>query len=360
MYRYNPDKNELTEVEATTFAENGLVERGHIEEWVRKNPTILDESLLIIAQEYDGFEKEGRLDLLAVHSEGDLVVIELKRDASGSQVDFQAMKYCSYCATLTPKDIVEIYQEYIKKFDLKQNALETLMAHVEAESEESLNEVLNRSQKIILAGRQFDDRILSVAAWLCRNNIDIRCIEIRPYKHGSGDILIDINQLIPTRTLEDFAVRRATPSGRSGDIQQPPEILAFFRSIVTMLRDKGYRATPSNRRPQCAVASGVSGSILFKLYYRKRRKLFEFEVECKDGSLKEKLFAAYDKHSKEIADLTGLQFEKSDGQFNAGWSRLTAARDAEERRTLDDHLEPIGASFLAMVEKFREIFQDEL
>ena len=113
MYRLNKEENFLEEINETTFYENDLKERQHIEEWIRKNPEVMGEELLIIGHEYDDFENNERIDLLAIDKEGNLVVIEVKRDNSGNNVDFQVLKYVSYMSRRTSKEIVEIYNDYI-------------------------------------------------------------------------------------------------------------------------------------------------------------------------------------------------------------------------------------------------------
>ena len=53
--------------------------------------------LLIIGKEFSGFDRtNARLDLLAVDTDGKLVVIELKRDDTGTDAHWQAIKYASY------------------------------------------------------------------------------------------------------------------------------------------------------------------------------------------------------------------------------------------------------------------------
>ena len=48
MYRLNKEENFLEEINETTFYENDLKERQHIEEWIRKNPEVMGEELLIM------------------------------------------------------------------------------------------------------------------------------------------------------------------------------------------------------------------------------------------------------------------------------------------------------------------------
>ena len=53
--------------------------------------------MLIICKEFSGFDRTNeRLDLLAVDPTGKLVIIELKRDDSGADAYWQAIKYASY------------------------------------------------------------------------------------------------------------------------------------------------------------------------------------------------------------------------------------------------------------------------
>ena len=69
---------------------------------------------MIIQKEFDGFsDTRERLDLLALDKDGNLVIIENKLDDSGRRRNWQAIKYASYCSSLTKQDIIDIYQKYL-------------------------------------------------------------------------------------------------------------------------------------------------------------------------------------------------------------------------------------------------------
>ncbi|WP_371367627.1 hypothetical protein SRRS_14930 [Sporomusa rhizae] len=71
-------------IHETEFSIEGFKERYDIQEWIADNPNILGEELFIIAKEFNEFDKtRERTDLLALDREGNLVVIELKRDDTG-------------------------------------------------------------------------------------------------------------------------------------------------------------------------------------------------------------------------------------------------------------------------------------
>lgn len=108
------DKTSLT-VKPIKFAELGLKERADLEEWIKVNPDILGTRILIIKDEYEGFEKsDKRLDLLAIDDRGKVVIVELKRDAAGSLADLQAIRYAAFCSTLTFEQVVDLLAEYTK------------------------------------------------------------------------------------------------------------------------------------------------------------------------------------------------------------------------------------------------------
>lgn len=114
MYQIDKTTNSITALSAKPFGALGFNERAHLQEWIAKCPECLGEELLIIAKEFDGFdETRERLDLLALDKQGGLVVIENKLDDSGRDVVWQALKYASYCSSLSKSQIVAIHQNCI-------------------------------------------------------------------------------------------------------------------------------------------------------------------------------------------------------------------------------------------------------
>ncbi|MBK8368701.1 MAG: hypothetical protein IPL10_15175 [Bacteroidetes bacterium] len=97
MYIIDKSKNRIEKIESTTFKQLGFKEREHLQEWIANNPSCLNEDLLIIQKEFDGFnDTYERLDLLAIDKQGNLVIIENKLDDTGKDVTLQVLKYASY------------------------------------------------------------------------------------------------------------------------------------------------------------------------------------------------------------------------------------------------------------------------
>ena len=178
LFRIDPDSRESEAISEVDFAQLGFQERHDIQEWVAANPGILGEDLLIIGKEFSGFDRTNeRLDLLAVDADGKLVVIELKRDDTGADAHWQAIKYASYLHRVDADRIIEMLAGYAEVS--KADAANKLLQHLNADD---LN-ALNNDQRIILASHRFAPEVTSAALWLNEkapgDNL-ITCIQLTP------------------------------------------------------------------------------------------------------------------------------------------------------------------------------------
>ena len=141
----------------------------------------LGEELLIIQKEFDGFDDTNeRLDLLALDKQGALVVIENKLDDSGKDVNWQALKYVSYCATLSTQQIVDIYQDYLDKHSKGKVAKTEIEDFFNGKplDELALND---KDQRIILVAGNFRKEVTSTAMWMINHGLSVQCFKATPY-----------------------------------------------------------------------------------------------------------------------------------------------------------------------------------
>ena len=205
LFRVNPDNRESERIEEVDFATLGLRERQDIQEWVAANPGILGDDLLIIGKEFSGFDRTNeRLDLLAVDADGKLVIIELKRDDTGADAHWQAIKYASYFNRASPDEIVGLLATYGEVS--KSDAQDKLLEHIES----SNLEVLNNDQRIILASHRFSPEVTSAALWLNEKVPDedlITCVQLTPYQDvNTRSLYIQANTIIPIPGIDDYIV----------------------------------------------------------------------------------------------------------------------------------------------------------
>lgn len=202
MYRVDIKNKCLRELSRVTFSSLGLKERFDIQEWIEKTPEILGEALLIIAKEYE-LPNRSRLDLLAIDKGANLVIIELKRDNSGSSVDWQSIKYASYCSSLTYDEIINIYAEYLGTNE------DEAEVRIEDFIDEEIDK-LNDKQRIILASKEFHSDVVSAVMWLRDFSVEIQCVKFEPYLDESNNLYITPSIIIPLPEAKDYIKRRET------------------------------------------------------------------------------------------------------------------------------------------------------
>ena len=270
LFKINPTTRESVAVNEVNFADLGFQERRHIQEWIASNPGILGQDLLIISKEFSGFDRTNeRLDLLAVDIEGKLVVIELKRDDTGVDVHWQAIKYASYLQRVRVDDIVKMFADYAEIPITK--ARNKLIEHLG--SDEGLN-ALNNDQRIILASHRFAPEVTSAALWLNEKTPTrdlITCVQLTPYQDlESGALYILANTIIPVPGVEHYiiGVGESSATTRSSyNRNREDEISRFLKNVSELvlagLQDelkpnkssRGQAATPIGVTTGCGTRS---------------------------------------------------------------------------------------------------------
>ena len=216
LFRIDNESRESSKVEEVEFSRLGLQERRDIQEWVAANPGILGDDLLIVGKEFSGFDRTSeRLDLLAVDADGKLVVIELKRDDSGTDAHWQAIKYASYLRDASQEDIVGMFarHEDIPEADAAQKLLQHLGA-------DDLN-ALNNDQRIVLASHRFAPEVTSACLWLNEKvpgDDLITCVQLTPHHDAeTGSLYVQVNTIIPVPGTEDLSIGISDGRDSAGD-----------------------------------------------------------------------------------------------------------------------------------------------
>ena len=246
LFRIDPDEKAAEAVPVASFAGLSLKERYDIQEWVLHNPTLLGEPLLIIASEFSGFDRTSeRLDVLALSSQGRLVVVELKRSAVGTTAELQALRYAAFCSTLGLTDIAELRTDFLNRRG-QSTTTDSAMSQIRDFVEHPDFEDLDDKPRIILAAEDFGPELTATVMWLRSFQVDIRCVRLTPYS-VDGALLVDSAVVIPLPEAEEFLIRRErkdatrSSSGRG----QRPSIEEFLASVpekvlplFSALRDK--------------------------------------------------------------------------------------------------------------------------
>ncbi|AUB59383.1 hypothetical protein BK009_01010 [Methanobacterium subterraneum] len=200
MYKVDIENKNLIKLSKTNFSQLNLKERYDIEEWIEKTPEILGEELLIINKELI-LPSGIRLDLLAIDKKANLVVIELKRDDSGRNLEWQSIKYVSYCSNFLVEDIFKYFAEYLGSDEDEAQLL------IEEFIDEEMDK-LNENQRIILVSKEFHSDVVSAVLWLRDYKIDIECVRFIPYIDQDRELFITTDMIIPLPEAKDYIEKK--------------------------------------------------------------------------------------------------------------------------------------------------------
>lgn len=285
LFTYNKSSKKISLYEETDLKSHNILERQDIEKWVENYPDILGEELLVITTEYDKFDKTNeRLDVLAIDKEGKLVIIELKRDDSGKNVELQAIKYAAYCSTLTLKDIVELYQQYESKKNKSidyEKAKRQIIDFIENDEFEELTD----KPRIVIVSKDFRPEVTASIMWLRKFGIDITCVKLTPYGLDNDNIAFESNIIIPLPDAKDYIIQ----SEKKDDIEHTKtlsqeEYSAFYHELA----DRIKLVLPNiNPRPTssvyCQTPTGIGGVHFEWGFHGRPRSSFGVELHFEKG-----------------------------------------------------------------------------
>ena len=169
----------------TSLVQEGKTESYDLEEWIISNPEILGEDITVIGRQIN--TSSGPLDLLGIDRNGNMVIIELKRDKLPREVLAQAI---DYAAAVAQWDIDKISEKIGKNLE------EYLSDVFEETTLESLN--INQSQRIIIVGFKIEDSLNRMIEWLSNNfGVSINAVILNYVKTQSGAEILSRTTTIP-------------------------------------------------------------------------------------------------------------------------------------------------------------------
>lgn len=160
--------------------ESALNLESRLEDWVEKKPDILGINIAIIgrqiATDFGGF-----IDLLGIDSDGDLVILELKRNKTPRDVVAQILDYASWVNELEFEDIDQLARKH------KSKSLEKVFKDI---FDEDLPENINVNHKLIIVASQLDDSTERIVQYLYKTHkLNINAIFFTIFNKGNDEFL---------------------------------------------------------------------------------------------------------------------------------------------------------------------------
>jgi ribosomal protein S24E len=192
--------NDKLESIETTMIETGRREKEDLEKWIKSNPSILGQDILIIGEQVP--TKSGIIDLLGMDKSGDLIIIELKRDKIPKEALSQVIDYASDVASWDIDKLSEICTEYtgLELEDYLNEKFEDINLE---------NLPINKTQRILFVGFSIEESLQRMIEWLSNNyDVSINAVILKYIKTKNGDELIARTVIIPEEIEKERSKKR--------------------------------------------------------------------------------------------------------------------------------------------------------
>jgi len=183
LFGIGPDDT-FKEFVKTPFQSNH--EESVLERWLESNPDgiVEDGKLLMIGRQVTT-NLGSIIDLLAIDRQGDVVVLELKRDRTPRETLTQALEYASFVEGLDWEQIEDILRSYLGEVV---NLAEYHRQYFELGADEAVS--FNKDQRIVIVGQTITDEIRQTSTFLRKKGLRVSCVEFSLFEAGGGARLL--------------------------------------------------------------------------------------------------------------------------------------------------------------------------
>lgn len=328
MALYQVTERSFRQIAEASFAEVRIGERADLQRLLRTQIEVLGRDLYVLAEEFGDWEdSKRRIDLLAIDTDANLVVIELKRTHDGGHMELQAIRYASMVSTMTFDRAVSIHAEFLAS--ISQRPDESRARILDFLGWDAPDEgVFAGDTRIVLVAADFGKELTTAVLWLRGKDIDIRCIRLLPY-HDNGVTMIDVHQIIPLPEAHEYQVqlREKEQQERRNRVERDEVRYRFWQGLVAVARSRQTRH--ANIKPGqygwLGASSGVRG-LNFNYVIGQDQWVVELYIDRGDAADNKRIFDALQ------LGIAGV--ERSFGE-SLRWERLDNKR-ASRVKHLDD------------------------
>ena len=163
---------------------SALTDEKEQEELLESHIELLNANWLVIGRQVITAAGK-RIDLLCMDQDGDLIVVELKKDLTPREVTAQVIDYAASVAALTPAEVADIYLEYAKTRQKSENLDQVFrQKYGVALDEENINQ---QNVKMVIVATVMDSSTERIITYL-RNTymVDINVLFFRVFSYQNS------------------------------------------------------------------------------------------------------------------------------------------------------------------------------
>ena len=175
--------------------------------------------------------------MIGVDREGNVIVVELKRDRTPRDTIAHALEYASFVARLNADGLERILRRY--ENDESLSLVEHHREYFELGETEAVS--FNKDQHIVVVGQDVTSQIRQTAAYLRSKGIKATCVEFTFFKSGEGNRILSQDIVVGKDTgkpapVESGSLPRATEGSFLASCDEYGRVV--FASILEMAKEK--------------------------------------------------------------------------------------------------------------------------
>jgi hypothetical protein len=170
-----------------------------LEEILEKNIAMLAPDWLVIGRQV--LTAYGKyIDLLAIDSNGTLIIIELKKGQTSREVVAQGLDYATWVQSLTASQVADVYGDYSNKYLKSTESLDTAFQRkFKSKLEE---ESVNQSHQIVIVAPELDASTERIINYLNDSLVPINVVFFRIFEHNSQKLISRAWMIDPKETVD--------------------------------------------------------------------------------------------------------------------------------------------------------------
>ncbi|MCY4657875.1 MAG: endonuclease NucS [Gammaproteobacteria bacterium] len=183
-----------------------------LEDLLVKDISILAPDLLVIGKQVETAYGKW-IDILCIDNNGELVIVELKKDKTPREVVSQALEYAYWVKNLTYPEIQKITERYFQSSSIEE-AFKTRF-------EEDLPESLNNSHRSIIVANEIDSQTEQIVQYLSDMEVPINAATFNYFQTDEGkSYFAQVYQIEPEIATKKGKSKRTSTTISMGEIYE--------------------------------------------------------------------------------------------------------------------------------------------
>ena len=240
IFRLEVEDSNLHNAELIIAKKTDIELESYLESWLENSPRALveGEPILWIGRQTSANVEESTIfpDLLGLDSEGNLVIVELKKSKAPRDVVAQLLEYAAWAEELSDEEIYGIAEGYFQTTKKETTFQDAFSEIFNIEMLENDIPALNRRLRLFVVAEEIPGTVSRVCRFLrTSHGMDINCLTVLTFQTELGEVLVNTEAKVGG---EDIAASKAarqnisSTSRWSGDKPVKEVVLEAVRELT--------------------------------------------------------------------------------------------------------------------------------